>query len=66
MQYEHTRAEELKELAEKEAASITEKEDNWEEERENMKVSLTIIKRQQPTKSGFFRIRKPWQEFVQY
>lgn len=38
MQYEHANAEELKELAEKGAAEMAEKQENWEEEKENMKV----------------------------
>lgn len=38
MQYEYANAEELKELAEKEAAEMVEKQENWEEEKENMNV----------------------------
>lgn len=39
MQYDHTNAEELKEIAEREAVEIAEKEENWEIEREMLKVS---------------------------
>lgn len=38
MQYEHVNAEELKELAIKEAAEMVEKQESWEEEKENMNV----------------------------
>lgn len=39
MEYEHTSAEELKEVAEREAAEMAEREENWEHEREQLKVS---------------------------
>lgn len=38
--YEHTNAEELKEIAEKEAVDMAEKEENWEQEKELLKVSF--------------------------
>lgn len=40
MQYEHTSAEELKEIAEKEAIEMAEKEETWEQEKEMLKVRL--------------------------
>lgn len=44
MQYEHTNGEELKEIAEREAVDIAEKEENWEIEREMLKVGKIFIK----------------------
>lgn len=38
MQYEYANAEELKELAIKEAAEMGEKQENWEEEKEKLNV----------------------------
>ncbi|VDM37590.1 unnamed protein product [Toxocara canis] len=52
MQFEHTRAEELKELAEKEAADIAEREENWEEERENMKKELRCLREKITSTAG--------------
>lgn len=40
MHYEHANAEELKELTVKEAAEMAEKQESWEEEKENMNVCL--------------------------
>jgi hypothetical protein len=39
MQYEHTSVDELKEIAEKEAIELAEREENWEQEKEILKVS---------------------------
>ncbi|KAL3998697.1 hypothetical protein ACH3XW_16070 [Acanthocheilonema viteae] len=44
MHYEHENAEELKELAVKEAAEMVEKQENWEEEKENMNLELKILR----------------------
>ncbi|EJD75219.1 hypothetical protein LOAG_17587 [Loa loa] len=44
MQYEHANAEELKELAVKEAAEMVEKQENWEEEKENMNLELDLLR----------------------
>ncbi|VDN94945.1 unnamed protein product [Brugia pahangi] len=44
MQYEHANAEELKELAVKEAAEMVEKQENWEEEKENMNLELNFLR----------------------
>ncbi|VDK42697.1 unnamed protein product [Anisakis simplex] len=44
MQFEHTRAEQLKELAEKDASDLAEKEENWEQERENLKKELEDVR----------------------
>lgn len=38
MQYEHASVEELKEIAEKEAIDMAEKEENWEQEKDILKV----------------------------
>uniref|UniRef100_A0A915Q455 Nucleoprotein TPR/MLP1 domain-containing protein n=1 Tax=Setaria digitata TaxID=48799 RepID=A0A915Q455_9BILA len=46
MQYEHANAEELRELAEKEASEMVEKQENWEEERENMRLQLNSLREQ--------------------
>lgn len=43
MQYEHTNAEELKEIAEKEAIELAEKEENWEQEKEILKVFFIFL-----------------------
>lgn len=43
MEYEHTSAEELKEVAEREAAEMAEREENWDHEREQLKVSINIL-----------------------
>ena len=42
LQYEHANVEELKEIAEKEAVEMAEKEENWEQEKEILKVSIII------------------------
>ncbi|VDO71742.1 unnamed protein product [Onchocerca flexuosa] len=43
MQYEHAHAEEFRELAEKEAAEMVEKQENWEEEREHLNFKLNSL-----------------------
>lgn len=43
MQYEHTNAEELKEITEKEAVEMAEKEENWEQEKEILKVGFHFL-----------------------
>ena len=44
LQYEHANVEELKEIAEKEAVEMAEKEENWEQEKEILKVNIEISK----------------------
>lgn len=43
MQYEHTNAEELQVITEHEAIEMAEKEENWEIEREMLKVIIIIF-----------------------
>lgn len=43
MQYEHTNAEELQEITGQEAIDMAEKEENWEIEREILKVFIIIF-----------------------
>lgn len=42
MNYSFTAAEELKEIAEREAVAIAEKEEQWEEHRQSMRVSTFL------------------------
>uniref|UniRef100_A0A158Q734 Nucleoprotein TPR n=1 Tax=Elaeophora elaphi TaxID=1147741 RepID=A0A158Q734_9BILA len=52
MQYEHANAEEFKELAVKEAAETAEKQEIWEEEKENMNVELKSLRERLTAKSN--------------
>uniref|UniRef100_A0AC34EZV0 Uncharacterized protein n=1 Tax=Panagrolaimus sp. ES5 TaxID=591445 RepID=A0AC34EZV0_9BILA len=52
MQYEHTNAEELKEIAEKEAIELAEKEENWEQEKEILKEELSLLRERITSKAG--------------
>uniref|UniRef100_A0AC35GY19 Uncharacterized protein n=1 Tax=Panagrolaimus sp. PS1159 TaxID=55785 RepID=A0AC35GY19_9BILA len=52
MQYEHTNAEELKEIAEKEAVEMAEKEENWEQEKEILKEELSLLRERITSKAG--------------
>ncbi|CAG9536049.1 unnamed protein product [Cercopithifilaria johnstoni] len=44
MHYEHVNGEELKELLVKEAAEMAEKQENWDEEKENMNLELKLLR----------------------
>uniref|UniRef100_A0AC34R4D8 Uncharacterized protein n=1 Tax=Panagrolaimus sp. JU765 TaxID=591449 RepID=A0AC34R4D8_9BILA len=50
--YEHTNAEELKEIAEKEAVDMAEKEENWEQEKELLKEELSSLRERITSKAG--------------
>ncbi|KAK0422627.1 hypothetical protein QR680_007683 [Steinernema hermaphroditum] len=52
MQYEHTAAEELKEIAEREATDIAEREENWEQEREILKEELSSLRERITSQAG--------------
>uniref|UniRef100_A0A914XZL8 Uncharacterized protein n=1 Tax=Panagrolaimus superbus TaxID=310955 RepID=A0A914XZL8_9BILA len=52
IQYEHTNAEELKEIAEKEAVEMAEKEENWEQEKEILKEELSLLRERITSKAG--------------
>ncbi|KAI6225712.1 hypothetical protein M3Y95_00726000 [Aphelenchoides besseyi] len=52
MDYEHTAAEELKEVAEREAVEMAEKEENWEQEREILKEEISGLRERITSKAG--------------
>uniref|UniRef100_A0A1I7S1H9 Centrosomal protein n=2 Tax=Bursaphelenchus xylophilus TaxID=6326 RepID=A0A1I7S1H9_BURXY len=52
MQYEHTNAEELRELAEQQAIENAEKEENWELERENLMEQISELRENITSKAG--------------
>lgn len=52
MQFEHTSADELKELAERQAVEIAEKEENWEQEREMLKDEISGLRERITSKAG--------------
>ncbi|TKR95336.1 hypothetical protein L596_009520 [Steinernema carpocapsae] len=52
MQYEHAMAEDLKEVAEREAAEIAEREENWEQEREILKEELSTLRERITSQAG--------------
>ncbi|KAE9548796.1 hypothetical protein FO519_007997 [Halicephalobus sp. NKZ332] len=53
LQYEHANAEELKEIAEKEAVETAEKEENWEQEKEILKEEISTLRERITSKAGF-------------
>ncbi|KAI1722229.1 hypothetical protein DdX_04538 [Ditylenchus destructor] len=52
MQYEHTNAEELKEIAEREAVEMAEKEENWEMERDMLKEEISNLRERITSRAG--------------
>uniref|UniRef100_A0A915CVB1 Nucleoprotein TPR n=1 Tax=Ditylenchus dipsaci TaxID=166011 RepID=A0A915CVB1_9BILA len=52
MQYEHTNAEELKEVAEREAVEMAEKEENWEMDRDMLKEEISGLRERITSKAG--------------
>ncbi|KAI1731189.1 hypothetical protein Ddc_03922 [Ditylenchus destructor] len=52
MQYEHTNAEELKEVAEREAVEMAEKEENWEMERDMLKEEISNLRERITSRAG--------------
>jgi hypothetical protein len=54
MQYEHTASDELKELAERQAVEIAEKEENWEQERDLLKEEISSLRERITSKAGIY------------
>jgi predicted nucleic acid-binding Zn-ribbon protein len=52
MMYEHTSNEELKEIAEREAVEMAEKEENWDQEREILTQEISALRERITSKSG--------------